>query len=213
MEYLKQWRNLTGINMILFGASGHAKVVADCLKDAGESVTVFVDDDPSKVSFMEKEVIPSVRLTEFDEKVVISIGDNKIRKKIANSIKVKFGSVAHPSVLISSTSTYKEGTVIFHGSIIQAGVVIGKHSIINTKVSVDHDCQIGDFVHVGPGTVLCGSVVVGDGSFIGAGSVVKQGIIIGSDVIIGAGSVIIKDIPDNCIVVGNPGRILRINNE
>jgi acetyltransferase EpsM len=87
--------------------------------------------------------------------------------------------------------------------------MIGKHCIINTNSSVDHDCIIEDFVHLSPNVALAGAVLVGEGTHIGIGACIIQGIKIGKWCTIGAGSVIIRDIPDGSTVVGNPGRIIK----
>jgi acetyltransferase EpsM len=97
-----------------------------------------------------------------------------------------------------------------HGAILQADVQIGVHCIINTGASVDHDCVIDDYVHISPHTTLCGNVTVGEGSHIGAGATIIQGIKIGRWVTVGAGTVIIRDVPDYAVIVGNPGRIIKI---
>ena len=94
------------------------------------------------------------------------------------------------------------------GAIVQSCVQVGKHSIINTGASVDHDCVLGDFVHVSPHATLCGNVSVGEGTWIGAGAVVIPGICIGKNCIIGAGSVVVKDLPDGVKAYGNPCKIV-----
>ena len=92
---------------------------------------------------------------------------------------------------------------------IQPGTIIGKHCIINTNVSVDHDCDISDFVHISPGATICGNVTIGELTWIGAGATIIHGISIGKNTIIGAGTVVIKNIPDNVLIVGNPAIIKR----
>ena len=96
--------------------------------------------------------------------------------------------------------------------VIQPNTTIGKHVIVNTSASIDHDNYIADFVHVAPKVALTGHVEVGEGSFIGAGAVVIPKIKIGKWCTIGAGSVVIKDVPDNAVVVGNPAKIIRYQN-
>jgi len=89
--------------------------------------------------------------------------------------------------------------------------VIGNHCILNSGCRVDHDCKLQDFVHVAPGAVLCGDVVVGEGSFIGAGATVLPGVKIGSWSTIGAGSVVTRDVSSNALVVGIPARVIKTN--
>lgn len=62
--------------------------------------------------------------------------------------------------------------MIIQGAIIQAGVEIGRHCIINTGTCVDHECRIEDYVHLSPHSTLCRNVTVSEGSWVGAGTIV-----------------------------------------
>lgn len=191
----------------LYGAGGHCKVVMDILQANGMKASRVVDDNPKGPTF---EGIPSSLPDGLYEDTIITIGNCRIRKMIAERIKVnKYLMVIHPFSCISDNSTIGEGSVVMQGAIIQSGTSIGNHCIINTKASVDHDCKVGDFVHIASGATVCGEVEIGECSWIGAGAVVKQCIHIGKNCMIGAGAVIIRDIPDNAVVVGNPARIIR----
>ncbi|MDD3744624.1 MAG: acetyltransferase [Lentimicrobiaceae bacterium] len=192
----------------IYGASGHGKVVLDCLSANSMICHGFIDDSPSKKQFIGYDVL-NHSVIDVNDNLVIGIGDNKTRKSLSEKIAVKYLKVVHPTATISSYTTIRSGSVVFHHSVIQTGTSIGKHCIINTKASIDHDCNIDDFVHISPGAILCGNVQVGELSWIGAGAVIIQGTKIGKNTIIGAGSVIIHDIPDNSVVVGNPGKIIK----
>ena len=137
----------------------------------------------------------------------IGIGNNFDRKKIAEKLSydLDFPVIKAESATISCDyDSLGEGTVFMAGSTLQINSKIGKHCIINTNASIDHDCVIGDYVHIAPGSILCGNVTVGDCTIIGAGSVIIPGIKIGKNCIIGAGSVVVKNIPDNTKAFGNP---------
>ena len=95
------------------------------------------------------------------------------------------------------------------GVVLQSGTKIGKHCIINTKASIDHDCIIDDFVHISPSVTLCGNIVVGEGTHVGAAATIIPNIKIGKWCVIGAGAVITKDVPDHSLVVGVPGKIIK----
>ncbi|QIU96097.1 acetyltransferase [Bacteroides faecium] len=191
--------------MYLYGASGHAKVIIDIIKAQGGGVEGVVDDDPDLKELRGIPVLHDViGLSPF----IISIGNCKIRKMIAERLNCEFATVIHPSAIISSTATIGEGTVVMQGAIIQTEVQIGKHCIINTKASIDHECVIGDYVHIAPGCTISGDVHVGEGTWIGVGTTIIQGIHVGKNCFIGAGSVIVKDIPDNCKAYGVPCKIV-----
>lgn len=189
----------------LFGASGHAKVIKDIIEAQGHKVQVMYDDAPHCGSI---HGIPVIKCSDSEIKgpIIISIGSNKIRKRISERFSGNYGIAIHPSAIISPHVKIGEGTVVMQGAIIQSDAEIGRHCIINTGASVDHECKIGDFVHISPQATLCGNVHVGEGTWIGAGSVVIPGIKIGKWCIIGAGSVVIRDIPDGSTAFGNPCR-------
>jgi sugar O-acyltransferase (sialic acid O-acetyltransferase NeuD family) len=142
---------------------------------------------------------------------IIAIGDNSIRKKVAERTRHAFTNAIHPSVILSKFATLGNGNMLLHGSIVQAQSRIANHVIINTGTNVDHDCVIEDYVHLAPGVVLCGCVSVGEGAFIGAGTVVIPGKKIGAWATVGAGSVVISDIPEFAVAVGNPAKVIKYN--
>lgn len=190
--------------MILYGASGHAKVIIDILESNGQKIDFIVDDNPKVTELLGYDVRRNTG--EYDE-AIISIGSCEIRKRVVESIKVsKYLTSVHPSAVVSPRATIDEGTVVMQGAIVQSCAKIGKHCILNTGASVDHDCEIGDFVHVAPHATVLGGVKVGDASWIGAGAVIKQYITIGKNCMIGAGAVVLKDVPDGTTVVGVPGK-------
>jgi acetyltransferase-like isoleucine patch superfamily enzyme len=78
---------------------------------------------------------------------------------------------------------------------------------------VDHDCQLGDHVHIAPGAVLSGGVRIGAYSHVGTGASVRQDLCIGSEAIVGVGAAVIADVKDRSIVVGVPARILDIRTQ
>ncbi|MPR33772.1 acetyltransferase [Salmonirosea aquatica] len=195
--------------MLLYGASGHAKVILSILEANGQRVTAIFDDDPEKKLL---ERIPVIGT--YDPKheptapLIISIGYNAVRRQIARHIQHVFGTAIHPTALVDTNVTVGEGSVIMQGAIVQVGTSMGKHVIVNTGATVDHDCKLGDFVHVAPGVTLCGSVQVGENTLIGAGSVVAPNLTIGADCLIAAGSVVTVCVPNGATVRGNPARII-----
>ena len=191
----------------LYGAGGHAKVIFDILKSNGITILEIFDDNPEIDSFMEIPVFHAGICSP----LIISIGDNRTRKAIAEKFvdDVFYSFVSDKSALISDCAFIDKGTVVMQGVIIQSSVKIGKHCIINTGASIDHDCRIQNYVHIAPGCTLCGDVQIGEGSFVGAGTVIIPGIRIGQWSVIGAGSVVTRDIPDNVVACGSPCKIIK----
>lgn len=198
--------------MILYGASGHGKVILDileCLSVPG----IRVWDDADKPQLMGYTVTRPLAPEGLREPVIIGIGVNATRKKIADKLgtQVQFGTAIHPAAILSRHIVIGDGTVIMAGAVVNPDTEIGKHCIVNTSASIDHDCRLGDYVHVSPNATLSGDVWVGEGTHIGSGAAIIQGVRIGKWCTIGAGTVVIRDIPDFATVVGNPGRIIKIN--
>lgn len=197
--------------MVLYGASGHAKVVIDILEANGIQIEYIVDDNPEISELFGYEVR---RNTGIYDEAIVAIGSYEIRRKIVETIDVgKYLTAIHPSAIVSPRAVVGRGTVVMQGAIIQSSACIGAHCIVNSGASVGHDCQVADFAHVAPHATLAGNVHVGEGSWIGAGTVVKQGIKIGANSMVGIGSVVVKDIPDNVVAYGNPCRIVRIKDK
>lgn len=198
-----------GEKLLLFGAGGHAKVVLDCVLESGNTVEGIFDDDEDLVSLNGTSVLGEYDSKELsDLKMIVSVGDNRLRKNIVSNIEHRFGEAIHPSAVVSKFSSIDFGTMVIHGSIVQSGVTIGKHCILNTLSSVDHDSTIGDYVHISPRSCVCSSVRIGEGTHLGAGATVLPGIRIGKWCVIGAGAVVNKDIPDFSVVVGVPGKVV-----
>ena len=194
--------------MYLYGASGHAKVIIDILLKNEISITGIYDDNTEIKNLLNIPVeVPKEKI---EGKLIIAIGNNVTRKKIAAKYsKASYEKAIHISAIIDDNVIINEGTVIMAGVVINANVEIGRHCIINTSASIDHDCIIEDYSHISPNATLCGNVRVGSGTHIGAGAVIIQGVTVGSNTIIGAGSVIINDVPNNVVVVGNPGKTIK----
>lgn len=198
--------------MILYGASGHGKVIIDILESMHEpNIEIWDDADKEPVwEFRIQKPFPAGDTA--GDKVIISIGVNETRKKVAERLadKVNFGTAIHATAYISKRASVGEGTVVMAGVSVNPDAKIGRHCIINTNCSIDHDCVIGDYAHISPNATLSGDVHVGEGTHIGSGASAIQGVRIGKWCTIGAGAVLIRDIPDYATAVGNPARIIKI---
>jgi len=196
--------------VVLYGGSGHAKVILDCLQAQGHTVQGIFDDNPALKELLGVPVTGPYNPAVFPgQPLLVAIGNNRIRQRVAAAVQHPFGTVLHPSALCSRYATVGEGSVVLHNAVVQAGATIGKHCIINTAATVDHDCRLGDFVHVSPNAALSGNVRVGEGTHIGTGAVVIPGIRIGKWCVIGAGAVVIRDIPDYSVAVGVPASVIK----
>jgi methionyl-tRNA formyltransferase len=205
--------------MILIGYSGHSYVVHGIFDALGKKIVGYFENEEKSVNPYNLKYFG----TEYSEQAVtllkeheffIAIGDNAIRQKIYENFAA-LGclpvNAIHPSAAIDPKTTLaKHGIMISSNVSINALSSIGNAVICNTGCIIEHECEVEDFVHIGPGTVLCGNVSVGMGTFVGANAVVRQGVHIGRNCVIGAGAVVIKDVPDNMVVVGNPSRDMEV---
>ncbi|EAQ40273.1 sugar O-acyltransferase, sialic acid O-acetyltransferase NeuD family [Dokdonia sp. MED134] len=192
--------------MVIYGASGHGKAIKAIADSLNIIVDGFIDDNYEKESFLN---VPVRELGTSDE-IIIGIGNNNIRKKIAESHTHKWhNALIHKSAIVSVENDIGSGTVIMPGVVINECNFIGEHCIINSASVIEHDCIINDYAHISPNATLSGGVNVGVGAHIGAGASVIPGITIGKWSVVGAGAVVIRDIPDFTVVVGNPARIIK----
>jgi sugar O-acyltransferase (sialic acid O-acetyltransferase NeuD family) len=198
------------MNIIIIGAGGHSKVIIDIIRELGNYNIVGIYDDNKIGYFSGIKIIGKIsEINNTIDYFIIGIGNDKIRKKIAEEYnQLKWATLIHPKTIIAKTAIIKEGSVVCAGAIIQTEVEVGKHCIINTNCSIDHESTIGDYCSICPSSTICGQVKVGESSFIGANSTIIQIIEIGKECIIGAGSVVIRNIPNNSKAVGNPAKVI-----
>lgn len=193
--------------MFLYGASGHGKVIKEILESQHRIVEGFVDDNPNVNAV---GGLPVKHSLNGNEEILVSIGINRIRKKVVEKLTCRIAKAAiHEQSVVSKEAMIGDGSVVMAGAVINAEARIGKHCIINTGASVDHECVISDFVHIAPHASLCGNVTVGEGSLVGVGASVIPGVHIGKWCTIGAGAAVIDDVPDYSVVVGVPARSVK----
>ena len=208
--------------VLLIGAGGHAKVVIELLKKLADiRIVGLIDKDLNKTG----KTLLDVPIIGTDDQLaagfaadtyalitVGSIGDNTLRKKLYCDLKhlsFRLINAIHPTAIISGYTRFGEGNTLMAGALIGPDTVLGSNIIVNTGSIIEHDCFIDDHAHIAPGARLSGEVRVGAGSHIGVGATIIQSVTIGKNCLIGAGAVIIRDIPDNAVVVGNPGQVIK----
>lgn len=196
--------------VIIIGAGGHAKVVADIIFRCGGTVQGFLDDGIAAGNIiLGKPVfgkIADIEKYKNDYSFIVGIGDNKTRERIANGNELRWYTAVHPSAVVAGSVQIGEGSVIMPNAVINVSSKIGKHAIINTGAIVEHDNLIGDYAHISPNAVLGGNVSVGKRTHIGIGAAVKNNIAICPDCIIGVGSVVVKNIEESGTYMGVPAK-------
>lgn len=195
--------------LLIIGASGHGKVVADIAVHCGYKDIAFLDDDESLKSCLNYPVIGiSMDIEKYiDADFFVAIGNPKTREKVQRKLAgMNIVSLVHPDAVIAPDVAIGKGTAVMAGAVINPGSVIGEGCIINTGATVDHDNRIEDFVHVSVGCHLAGTVTVGKSTWIGVGAVVSNNVNICGGCTIGAGAVVIKDISEPGTYVGVPAK-------
>lgn len=204
--------------LLILGAGGHGKVVADTAYERGNwGEIAFLDDRyPALQSLLSWPVVGKIsdaeNFLQIYTDMAIAIGDNFLRIELVERFMSKgfcLPTIIHPTAFLSKSVIIGNGSVIFAQAAINAGSQLGVGCIVNTAATIDHDCILGEGVHISPGANLAGNVRVGNLSWLGMGSSVIQQIRIGNRVVVGAGTVITKDIPDDVTVVGIPGKVVK----
>lgn len=211
-----------GTRVALFGASGHAKVIADVLERSGlfEIVGLIVSNQPAGTACFSYRVLGSeIDLPALIEHYgiqagSIGVGDNWARSQFLARIErvspdLRFVTAVHPSAQIGRDVTIGDGTVIMAGAVVNSGSHIGPFSIVNTKASLDHDGRMGSFASLAPGVTVGGNVDIGDFSAISLGASIIQRVRIGSHSVIGAGALVLHDVPDRVVAFGVPAVVVR----
>jgi sugar O-acyltransferase (sialic acid O-acetyltransferase NeuD family) len=203
--------------LLIVGASGHGRVVADCAASLDRwTEIIFFDDRHPGIDHNFKWPIRGSTASlpgaaGPGDEAFVAIGNCATRVTLLmrfQSMNLRLATLIHPAASVSADTKIECGSIVVAGAVVNIGATVGLGGIINTGSSVDHDCILDSGVHVCPGARLAGDVRVGERSWIGIGAVVRQGIQIGADVVVGAGAAVMTDISDGLTVVGVPARPL-----
>lgn len=195
--------------LVIIGASGHGKVIADIAIKNGYEIVGFLDDNDAiqnSLGFPVLGKIKDVPKYQGACEFVIAIGVNAIRKKIAEQYDVEWATLIHPFAVIGVDVQIGKGSVVMANAVINSSAKVGQHCIINTGAIIEHDNVLADYVHVSPNVALAGTVHVGEGTHIGIGASVKNNLEIVGEVVVGAGAVVVKDICEKGVYIGVPAR-------
>jgi len=204
--------------LIIWGAGGHSKVIAEAIQQSSEyQIAGYVIDEVSSDEMGGVTIYKSFEqavehLHQTHESLILGFGDIEARKKLIERLQresIHFATIVHPVAHVLGGAKVGEGCFIAAGGIVGVQANLESHCIVNTGASVDHDCFLAENVQLGPGARLGGGVRVGANTFIGMGACVAPSINIGTHAVIGAGSVVLNDVPDGVMVAGAPATILR----
>ncbi|MCA1669124.1 MAG: acetyltransferase [Thermomicrobia bacterium] len=200
--------------VLILGAGGHGKVIADILCCRGIPVMGFLDDNPATWGAMRLGLPVLGGIATWHEHMpgglIVGIGDIAARKavveRLGSDARALWCNAIHPHATVAQSAQRGCGIAVMAGVVVNPDAILGDHSIVNTGATVDHDCVIGEYAHIGPGAHLAGGIRVGHEALIGIGANIMPWLTIGDGAVVGAGSVVIGDVPSQVMVKGVPAR-------
>lgn len=209
-------------HILIVGSSGHAQVLFDLVNVLPSSKVVGCIDDFKNKGEMVHDVPVLGKITEIAQiaknipqvTVVIAIGDNWQRRKVATKLQnlldtITFATLVHPRAIVAQSANIAEGSVVLAGAIVSSGVNIGKHCILNSASVIEHESIMSDYSSLAPGVVTGGAVSIGTGSAVSIGATILQGRSVGEYSVIGAGAVVTSPIPSGVVAYGVPAKVIR----
>ncbi len=210
--------------IVLLGGGEHCKSVLDTLRSSCHYDEIFISDPSLEIGldiygakvvggddFLARLINEDVKYAFVTTGSVGNLKSLELRRRLyykAKDLGFKFPNIIDNSAIVSDSAKLQEGVFVGKRVVINTDACIGNTSIINTGAIVEHECVVGDFSHVSIGAVLAGTVRLGENTFIGANATIIQGKTIGMNSVVGAGALVNRDLPDNCVAVGVPVRIL-----
>jgi sugar O-acyltransferase (sialic acid O-acetyltransferase NeuD family) len=200
------------MEVLIYGAGGHSREIAELLVRSGHSIIAFVDDAlrgtthvPTGLPVVSREQAPTDVVG-----FVVAIGDPLSRERLFDELSKSLVpvTVRSQSVSISQWADIGPGLQAAQNAVVNAGAYVGPDVILNVGCVVSHDVSVGAHTHIAPGVLLGGASNVGARCLVGAGSIVLPGVQVGDDCVVGAGSVVTKDVASGCTVVGSPARTM-----
>jgi len=217
--------------VLIVGASGHGKVVAGVARSAGRTVLGFLDRDSETTSWAGRPVLGTdddigrVVDARGPVSVVVAIGDNATRREVVERVRaeraaraaragngppgIEFATLVHADATVAPDVEIGPGSVVMAGAVLNPGVRVGRHCIVNTGALVDHDGVLGDYASVGPGACLGGDVRVGEGAVVSLGASVIHRRTVAEHAVLGAGALAVDDVPPGVVAYGVPARVVR----
>jgi len=205
-------------SLVIWGAAGHGRVVADAARTSAQfDLRGFIDDNPALHGSTVHDLPVWAGLDALTQlpppphtQIIIAVGHNATRWQLAQRVLAAgwpLATVIHPRAVLARDVMPGAGTFLAAGAVVNPGCRVGACVIINTLAGVDHDCTLADAVHIAPGAHLAGNVSIGTQTLVGLGAVVREGIRIGAGCTIAAAAAVVADLPDNVLALGVPARI------
>lgn len=209
IDRIAKSKKKTPVKVYLNGNLSSLKVPAECELICDEKFGVFFGELNLFQKFYDeyKSEIKSYHLENDRRNSAIPLSD-----------LTKFNARIEPGAIIRDMVEIGDNCVIMMGAVINIGAIIGERTMIDMNTVIGGRAIVGKDCHIGAGTVIAGviepphasPVIIGDNVVMGANAVVLEGVKIGNGCVIAAGCVVISDVPDNAVVAGVPGKIIKM---
>jgi UDP-perosamine 4-acetyltransferase len=199
--------------LLILGAGGHGRAVAELAAECGWSVAGFTDDSPGPgVLGGDGDIEGLIRAGEADA-AIVGVGNTALSRRtelfdLLKRMGATTPTLVHPRASVARTCRVGDGTVLFPGVVLGAAVEVGDNVVVYSNAVAEHDCRIASHAYLSPGAILCGSVSVEAGAFVGAGAVLLPGITVGARATVAAGAVVTIAVVPGATVLGSPARQL-----
>ena len=201
-------------SVIILGGGGHASVLIEILRLIDSDIIGLADpllEKGSKVKDISVIGSDDAVLHYPNSEVVLVNAVGPLPKKTNRealstkfiNLGYQFLTLIHPRAYVAPSAKIEDGAQIMAGALVQSQSRIGRLSVVNSGVIIEHDCSIGDHAHIAPGAILCGGVQTAEGVFIGSGAVVLENIRLGANSILAAGVTLRKDLMENEVFYGH----------
>ncbi len=201
--------------ILLVGAGGHAVSCIDVVERSGFKIVGLIGQQHElglnvlscRVLGCDNDIPDHFNTVTTALVAVGQIDTPSVRMRIYKRLReigFDLPAIVSPLAYLSDYAKVGAGTIVMHGTIVNASAIIGDNCIVNTRALVEHDAHVGNHCHIATGAVLNGGCELGEGTFVGSGAVIREGVKVGRRCVIGMGALVRHDLPDGSVFYGTP---------
>lgn len=208
--------------LLIYGSGGLGREVYDLAtrinnKNQCWSEIAFIDDIRPDLELDGVKVLKFSDILQLENtECIVAVGEPNSREKLHQKLKEnnqKIATLIDPSAVVSSSAIVEEGSIICAFVLIANKSRICQNVLVQSFVNVGHDILVGSHSVISSGVFPGGGDIFGEKVYIGMGATIKEKLTVGDNTIIGMGACVFQDIPSGVIVLGNPARVMRKNED